>query len=201
MIISISGNIASGKTTLAKKICSLYSFEYVPSKKEEYQFLDDFYENVPRYFLSTQSCFLINKASEICDRVKNHQNIVIDRSIHEDIHIFARYWMDRYDIDEREKSLYMRIASYITKTIPESDAYVYCQCSPKVSLKRISLRAPRSFESNFPQNFIHDLYDCYSFFRFPSTSVFECNSERNDFSDDYTVTQIMERILELVKRG
>lgn len=189
------------KKTLAKKICSLYDFEYIPSRREELSFLDDFYENIPRFFLSAQSCFLISKAYEIHQRIAKGQNIVIDRSIQEDIYIFAQYWMDRYEIDEREKALYVRIANYVISTTPKSDACIYYKCSPRVSLERTSSRPSRSFEAKIPPDFIQDLNNYYSSFRFPSAHVIECDSEHLCFSDDSTVITIMKRILDQIKEG
>lgn len=200
MIISVSGNIASGKTTLAKKICSLYDFEYVPSSRAELSFLDDFYADVPRFFLSAQSSFLISKANEIHERVSKLQNVVIDRSIQEDIFIFAQYWMDRYRIDKREKALYQHIAKYVLSTTPQSDAYLYCMCSPSTSLKRISSRPSRSFEAKFPPFFIQELSDCYSSFHFPSAHVIECDSECNNYAEDSTVARIMEELFDQINK-
>ena len=91
MIISVAGNISSGKTTLAKKISSLYGFTYIPYKRTELSFLEDFFHNIPKFFLATQTSFLINKVSEIDEKRRNN-NIVIDRSLYEDVNIILHLY-------------------------------------------------------------------------------------------------------------
>jgi len=53
MIISVAGNISSGKTTLAKKISELYDFLYIPSKHNQISFLDSFFADIPKRFFAT----------------------------------------------------------------------------------------------------------------------------------------------------
>ena len=109
MIIAVCGNIASGKTTLAHYISNNYGFSYVPHNRiQSYLFLKDFFEDIPEKFLQTQLAFLSNKASQIHTLLKSGKNIVIDRSLEEDIQVFAKLWLDNYSIDERIKKLYLR---------------------------------------------------------------------------------------------
>ena len=200
MIISVAGNISSGKTTLAKKICSLYDFTYVPSKRNELKFLDDFFENIPEYFFATQTSFLINKVSEIDEKRKSN-NIVIDRSLYEDIHVFAQLWMDNYSIDEKEKVLYKSLAEYLIKTIPKTDIYILCNCEKKVLLERFNFRTKRTFEEKYPHNYIQQLCDRYDSIKLPNDAVVvEIDTSSLDVRDDNTVIDIMSYIFEQVNK-
>ena len=170
MIISVVGNISSGKTTLAKKISSLYSFAYIPSKRKDLQFLDTFFRNIPEHFFATQTSFLINKISEIDEKSRNN-NIVIDRILFEDIHVFAQYWMENYPIDEKEIELYKNMADYLVKTVPKTDIYILCQCDTSTILDRFGRRAKRTFENKYPLNYIQRLSDKYASIVFPNNAV------------------------------
>ena len=201
MIISISGNIASGKTTLASRICSQYNYAYVPTRRNELLLLNDFYDDVPRFFLSAQSGFLLSKAIEINELHSKKRNIVIDRSIYEDVFIFARYWMDKYKIDQREIEVYTQLANYVISTTPKSDVFIYCKCTPTESLKRLSERPHRIFESKYPNNFIQSLFEQYTSFQFPQDSLLlEIDSEQCDFHDDKTIALIMDMLNNTNKR-
>ena len=192
MIISVVGNILSGKSTLAKKICALYDFSYVPSKRNELNFLDDFFENIPALFFATQTSFLISKVLEIEEKVSNNQNVIVDRSIFEDINVFAQLWMDNYDIAHRDKILYKQLSDYITRTIPPTDVYIYCKCKSETLEERFKNRPHRSFEEKYPQNYIEQLCQKYDQLKFPKGSiVIEVDCDKIDVRKDDTVIEIM----------
>ncbi len=195
MIISVAGNISSGKTTLAKKISSLYGFTYIPYQRNELSFLDDFFNDIPKFFFATQTSFLVNKVAEI-DEKRRTNNIVIDRSLYEDINIFAQLWMENYSIDEKEKVLYKDLADYLISTIPPTDIYIYCNCERKTQLERFSKRAKRSFENSYPIDYIQQLCDKYESIVFPDNAVVvELDTANLDVRDDNTVINIMSYIL------
>jgi len=195
MIISVAGNISSGKTTLAKKISSLYGFTYIPYKRNELSFLDDFFHDIPKFFFATQTSFLVNKVTEI-DEKRRTNNIVIDRSLYEDINVFAQLWMDNYSIDEKEKMLYKDLADYLISTVPPTDIYIFCNCERMTQLERFSKRTKRSFENSYPVDYIQQLCDKYESIVFPSTAVVvELDTTNLDVRDDNTVINIMSYIL------
>lgn len=195
MIISVAGNISSGKTTLAKKISSLYNFTYIPYKRNELSFLDDFFLNIPKFFFATQTSFLVNKVTEIDEKRKNN-NIVIDRSLYEDIHIFAQLWMDNYSIDEKEKALYKDLADYLTSTIPKTDIYIFCNCDKKTQLERFNQRTKRTFEHKYPADYLQQLHDKYESIEFPNNAVVvEIDTKNLDVRDDNIVDSVMSYIL------
>lgn len=192
MIISIAGNILSGKSTLAQKICSIYDYSYVPSKRNELSFLDDFFDDIPSYFFATQTSFLVSKVLEIEEEVKKNNNIVIDRSLYEDVNVFAQLWMDNYDIDKREKILYKNLAEYILRSIPATDIFIYCKCSFETLSNRFLSRKHRSFEEKYPQDYLMQLCDKYNNIVFPKDSVVvEVDSEKINFNCDEEVIEFM----------
>lgn len=195
MIISVAGNISSGKTTLAKKISSLFGFTYIPYQRNELSFLDDFFKDIPKFFFATQTSFLVNKVTEI-DEKRRTNNIVIDRSLYEDINIFAQLWMDNYSIDEKEKALYRDLADYLISTIPPTDIYIYCNCERTTQLERFNKRTKRSFESSYPIDYIQQLSNKYETIVFPNNAVVvELDTANLDVRDDNTVIDIMSYIL------
>ena len=195
MIISVAGNISSGKTTLAKKISSLYDFTYIPYKRTELSFLDDFFQNIPKSFFATQTSFLINKVTEINEKRKGN-NLVIDRSLFEDIHIFAQLWIDNYSIDEKEKNLYKDLADYLISTIPQSDIYIFCNCDRETIMERFKQRAKRTFENKYPVDYLEQLCDKYESIVFPDdAAVVEIDTKNLDIREDDTVCTIMSSIL------
>ena len=161
MLIAVSGNVGSGKSTLAKHIAKHYGFCYVPNKRLEFDFLEDFFKDIEGKFFPAQVSFLISKAVEIQSLYSDHKNIVIDRSLLEDIHVFAKLWSDRMAIDRKIIQLYQYTAEFITSAIPTPDLYIVCQCPAEVCAERIASRPARKFESLYPPNHVQVLGEYY----------------------------------------
>lgn len=200
MIIAASGNVGSGKTTLAKFLVKNYGFVYVPSNKMYSSFINDFFDNKKEYFLPTQLSFLITKATEIREHYNLRRNIIVDRSLIEDIYIFAKYWMDNIQIENRYKEVYKAVADYLLECTPKPDAYFVSSCSDKISKLRIENRTKRDFESKYPPNHIKTLFELYDSFDFDSESILvEINSDKINYTDDKLMNQCIEYIFNALK--
>lgn len=196
MIIAVCGNLASGKSTFAKYINKNYDFYYVPYNRTELSFLKDFFDDIPEKFLQTQLAFLTNKASQIRNLLNKGKNIVIDRSLEEDIHVFAELWINEYNIDERVKKLYLDTASYIVNSLPVPDLYIICDCPPEISRKRLTNRPKRDFEDKYPPNHIEKLYNYIQNMEFPESTYIKIDSAKWDF----TLPDVMEEIMLEIKK-
>ncbi len=200
MIISVAGNISSGKTTLAKKICSLYGYTYIPAKRPELDFLEAFFGNIEENFFATQTSFLVTKVLEINEKRNSGENLVIDRSLYEDINIFARYWMENYGIDEKEKTLYKKLSDYLISTVPTPDIYIICRCNLETTLERYGSRGQRKFEEFYPEDYIQNLSRQYEELEFPQNNLsIEVRTDMVDVRSDDTVKQIMSFISRLLQ--
>lgn len=165
MLIAVSGNVGSGKTTLARFLAQNYDLRFVPLDRLEFGFIDDFFSDIEGNFLPTQLSFLISKAIELQKLLKNKQNIVLDRSLLEDIVVFARLWTETRKIDERIIKLYQNTADFICRALPKPDLYIFCRCPSSISRQRLASRLPRSFENQYPPHHIERLEVYYEDFR------------------------------------
>lgn len=197
MIIAVCGNIASGKTTLAMALARKYNFRYIPSKRMEMTFLDDFFDDIKNNFLQTQIAFLISKAMQIKEACYKGESIVLDRSMEEDIHVFAKMWMEKQKIDERIRQLYLETAEYIYASLPPVDLYIMCECDVGKSRERFQARERRKFEEKYPENYI-EIIDAYlSNIEFPSKSSYiKVNSAKWDFTDEHIMDEILAEIFD-----
>lgn len=195
MLIAVCGNVGSGKTTLAKFLSKYYQFHFVPTNRTENLFIDDFFNNIPAYFFSTQLSFLFSKAEEIKKCNEQGFNIVLDRSIYEDINIFAKLWIDSCEIEGRIVALYQEISEYIYTDVPKPDIYIICKCSAEESRRRIGARAKRAYEEKYPANHIEILAELYNRLTIPEGSVIvEIDSERCDLTDAAVADRVVQYI-------
>lgn len=195
MIIAVAGNMGSGKTTLAKQLVKLYNFVYVPWEKTYTLFLDDFFENHEEFFLPTQLSFLISKAVEIKRLSDQGVNIVIDRSLLEDISVFASYWIEHIVLEERIKDIYFSVANFIIDNTPKPDAYFVSICSAEICKQRISQRKLRTFEQKYPSDHIESIAKEYENLSFEE-NVFIVRYDGNKLN--YNDSSVMEECFDYV---
>ena len=165
MLIAVSGNVGSGKTTLSRFLAQNYDLRLVPLDRLELGFIEDFFSDIEGNFLPTQLSFLISKAIELQKLLKDNQNIVLDRSLLEDIVVFARLWIENRKIDKRIVNLYQNTADFICRALPKPDLYIFCRCPSSISRKRLASRPPRNFEKQYPPHHIEKLEEYYEDFR------------------------------------
>lgn len=202
MLIAVSGNVGSGKTTLARYLSEHYDLCFVPRNRLEFGFLDTFFQDIEGTFLPTQLSFLISKAVELQQLLREGKNIVVDRSLLEDSEVFARLWIENRSIDERIVKLYRYTADFIRRALPEPDLYLFCRCPAAVSRQRISSRPPRSFEAEYPPNHIEMLERYYEdLFPTPDAPCVEIDTELCDFTASETLNSLCTLIFEQFETG
>lgn len=201
MFIAVSGNVGSGKTTLARYLAENYDLHFVPRERLEFNFIDEFFSDIEKNFLPAQLSFLISKAIELQKLLKNKQNIVLDRSLLEDVCVFAQLWIEHRQIDEKIVQLYQCTAGFICDALPQPDLYIFCCCPASVSKRRIASRPVRSFETKYPSNHIELLAKYYDDFRKNLTApCVEIDTVRYDFTRKGVLPVLCTEIFEKVQQ-
>lgn len=162
-IIDICGNLCSGKTTLSKLLADNLDFKYIHADLDT-SLINSFFCDISKYFLQQQLSFLLNKAMKIHSCICSNKSMVIDRSIFEDINIFASYFIenkDQFNINPDDIDAYQYVAKKILSNLPTTDIAIYCNTSTNTCNKRLQMRRPCSYENLYPQNHIENLYEVY----------------------------------------
>ncbi|MDO7743458.1 MAG: deoxynucleoside kinase, partial [Pedobacter sp.] len=89
MHIAIVGNIGAGKTTLTSLLAKNYGWEALYEAVDNNPYLEDFYSDMKRWSFNLQIYFLNSRFQQIVDIEKHKRNVIQDRTIYEDAHIFA----------------------------------------------------------------------------------------------------------------
>lgn len=159
-VIGISGVMGSGKTTLAQQLARSLGYRYISESAHAKQYLPDLFQNPERWAFETQLAFLLHKAVDIYKAIEQSPGLVIDRTISEDIDVFAAYFHDRGDIDDRAHESYQSLALYFKAQLPSPDLVIYCDCDIDTAISRVADRA-RSDLSNHSELFVKEIYDRY----------------------------------------
>lgn len=190
--ICIAGSIGSGKSTLALNLSNLLGWSYLPTHLRSINYLKDLFKNPVKWAFETQSSFLIEKSMQVSNDFKYGKNIILDRSIYEDIDIFAKYFFDKGFIDQRSWKTYLEIAKYIISQLPVPDAIIYTYCS----IENIKLRNGsrlKKLNFNHDDNYLVEIYKHYESWErgFNKTPVYKVNSDKFNLKDIDVVKKII----------
>lgn len=156
LIISIEGNIGSGKTTLVNYLKENWDSEnrrlitYLQEPVDIWTTIQDensesilskFYKNQDKYAFSFQMMAYISRISLLKNAVKENPNgiIVCERSVLTDKNVFAQMLYDDGKIESVNYQIYLKWFDEFIEDIP-IHGFVYLQVTPEICFERIIQR-------------------------------------------------------------
>ncbi len=160
LYVAMAGNIGAGKTTLTRLMAEHYNWEpyYEPVLNNPY--LDDFYSDMKRWSFHLQIFFLAKRFESMIEIQKSDISVIQDRTIYEDVEIFARNLFRRGDMNERDFKTYSDLFYDMVSFIIKPDLVVYLRTRPEVLVERIMQRG-RESEKNIPIGYLKQLNEAY----------------------------------------
>ena len=159
-IIAIAGNIGVGKTSLVEFLTSTYNITPFYEPNDENPYLEDFYKDMKLWSFHSQLYFLSNKF-RIHQQVDLSEGVVVqDRTIFEDVEIFATALHQMKKISDRDWQTYHQFYKNIIASISPPDLMIYLKCSIPTIRKRIKIRG-RKMEQDIPISYLKRLDKLY----------------------------------------
>ena len=161
MYIAIAGNIGSGKTTLTEILTKRYGAKaYYENLANPY--ISDFYEDMGRWSFHLQLWFLGSRIQQTLEMlVDGSENIVQDRTIYEDAHIFANNLHAMGLMASRDFETYMKMFNIEQDLLPKPDVLIYLKASVPTLISQIKMRG-REYEQNIDEEYLSRLNDKYN---------------------------------------
>lgn len=160
MYIAIAGNIGCGKTTLTEILSQrLGATAYYEHSDNPY--IGDFYEDMNRWSFNLQIYFLGNRIHEAGEMLKCAGDLVQDRTVYEDAHIFAKNLHEMGLMLTRDYDTYMRIFELVTNLIPRPDVMIYIKASVPTLINQIQKRG-RAYEMSIQNEYLERLNQKYN---------------------------------------
>lgn len=149
MIITLEGNISSGKTTIGNAIAKTGRASFVEEPVGIWQtkysdnLLDLFYKDKKRFAYMFQNAAFLSRAktrSEILE-MTDHSNVLLERSIYSDRRVFAELLHESGDMLDVEWELYCEMWEWLNaRWCDDSDVTVYVRASAKTCFERMGGR-------------------------------------------------------------
>lgn len=158
--IAIAGNIGAGKTTLTKILSKHFGWLPQFEDVENNPYLNDFYEDMPRWSFNLQVYFLNSRFKQIIEIQAGTEVVIQDRTIHEDAEIFAPNLHGMGLMSSRDFENYTRLYETISSMIRPPDLLIYLRATVPTLVNQIQKRG-RDYEDNLRLDYIRRLNDYY----------------------------------------
>lgn len=158
--IIVSGNIGCGKSSLTDLLSKRLGWTPYYEVVENNPYLEDFYKDMKKWSFHLQIFFLSKRFIHHQEILKNPASVVQDRSIYEDVEIFAKNLNEQGYMENRDYENYRELFKVMTQFLTPPDLIVYLQASVSTLLQRISLRG-RDYEKTISEEYLNQLNILY----------------------------------------
>lgn len=160
MHIAVSGNIGSGKTTLATLLAKHYKWTAQYEDADSNPYLNDFYEDMQRWAFNLQIFFLNSRFQQVIEIRKSKKTIIQDRTIYEDAHIFAPNLHSMGLITSRDFDNYIGLFNLMQTFVQPPDLLIYLRASIPTLVDQIQKRG-REYEKAIRLDYLQRLNERY----------------------------------------
>lgn len=160
MHVAIAGNIGAGKTTLTRLLAKNFNWRPQFEDVDQNPYLDDFYNDMEKWAFNLQIYFLGSRFGQIKQIRESGENIIQDRTIHEDAHIFASNLHDMGLLMTRDYENYLTVFNLMNSFVQAPDLLIYLRASIPTLVRQIQLRG-REYESSISIEYLSRLNDKY----------------------------------------
>ena len=159
-LVLVAGNIGTGKTSLTERLGDRLGWCTAYESVIDNPYLGDFYQDMDAWSFHLQVYFLGHRAQQHLELVNDSRSAIADRSIYEDVKIFARALYHQGSLSERDYRSYQRVFQLIADHLPEPDLLIYLIAPPEILKKRIEERG-RAIESGISLEYLSLLDSFY----------------------------------------
>ena len=158
--VAVAGNIGVGKTNLTTKLANHLGWRAYYEPVIDNPYLNDFYVDMRRWSFHLQVFFLSKRFEIHREMVGSEEPCIQDRTIYEDMEIFAATLHRSGFMSERDHSNYVDLFDAMTSFLRTPDLIVYLRAGVDTLVERILCRG-RDCERDIDSTYLRALNDAY----------------------------------------
>ncbi|MGC9520795.1 MAG: deoxynucleoside kinase [Anaerolineae bacterium] len=152
-LVLVAGNIGAGKTSLAERLGERLGWHVAYESVDDNPYLSDFYADMNAWSFQLQIFFLGHRARQHEALAALPNSAIIDRSIYEDAHIFARALHALGNMSDRDYRAYRDLYALVTSKLPHPDLLIYIEASV-ATLRRHIIGRGREIEAGITDDYL-----------------------------------------------
>ena len=194
--IGIAGNIGVGKTTFTKLVSEKMNLTPYYESVHDNPYLSDFYSDMDRWSFNLQIYFLQHRFRHHIEIMNNNNGVIQDRTIYEDVSIFAYNLHQMGTMSKRDWETYKTLFDNMAQFLRKPNLIIYLKASTDTLINRIKNRN-RDYEKDISKAYLHRLNIYYKkWFSKPNDfNVLEINTNNfNIFTDSDKFDKICDDI-------
>lgn len=202
-VITIAGTVGVGKSTLTKALAECFNFRTSFENVDHNPYLDKFYNDFERWSFHLQIYFLAERFKEQKRMFEYGGGFIQDRSIYEDVDIFAKMHQEQGTMSPEDFETYSELfnAMVMTPYFPKPDVLIYLECDYDDVINRIKQRG-RQVEIETDTAYWQKLYQRYEDWisEFNACPVVRVNINEYDLHEDpETLNPVIDKIRNVIE--
>lgn len=158
--VAIAGNIGAGKSSLTALLTKHFGWKAFYESVDNNPYLADFYEDMRRWSFNLQIYFLSSRFRHHKTMVEQKGSIIQDRTIYEDVKIFARNLHNMGLMSDRDFENYEALFKEMSQFLQPPDLLIYLRAQVPTLVRQIQQRG-RDYETTIRIEYLERLNRLY----------------------------------------
>ena len=158
--VAVAGNIGAGKSSLTGLLAKHFNWEAFYESVDDNPYLSDFYEDMRRWSFNLQIYFLSSRFRHQKEMLNDDVNLIQDRTIYEDVEIFAKNLHNMNLMSDRDFTNYEALFHEMSYYLRPPDLLIYLRAQVPTLVRQIQQRG-RDYENTIRIEYLERLNNLY----------------------------------------
>ena len=193
--IAVAGNIGAGKSSLTGLLAKHYKWEAFYESVDDNPYLQDFYEDMRRWSFNLQIYFLSSRFRHQKEMLNDDVNLIQDRTIYEDVEIFAKNLHQMNLMSDRDFVNYEALFKEMSYYLRPPDLLIYLRAQVPTLVRQIQQRG-RDYENTIRIEYLERLNNLYEDWigRYPHDKLIIDTDDLDFVNDDEDLGKVIDLI-------